>query len=248
MEVNSVNSSLTITAVQDSDSGLYYCSSLKGKEMIFETTTYLQIRDVVIYETHEGDKLYTNGLKPNPDPNLNQTLNGVKFQVAHVDMQYCYYSYHYYCCYYNYNYCYYYNHYYYYYYSHYYYHRFLATHISEDLSWTTNTMPLVKKAQQRLYFLRILRKTNLQEKLLVSSNPSVIQSVRTNCISTWYSSCLTAERRALQRVINTAQKIIGCPLPCLEDLFSSCCLNKDSQHPERPISPRTSCVPPAALW
>ncbi|KAI4904811.1 hypothetical protein NFI96_000065 [Prochilodus magdalenae] len=35
---------------------------------------------------------------------------------------------------------------------------FLATHISEDLSWTTNTMALVKKAQQRLCFLRIQEK------------------------------------------------------------------------------------------
>ncbi|KAI4895697.1 hypothetical protein NFI96_002471 [Prochilodus magdalenae] len=44
MEVNSVNSSLTITAVQDSDSGLYYCSRLEGKYMIYSTTTYLHIR------------------------------------------------------------------------------------------------------------------------------------------------------------------------------------------------------------
>ncbi|KAI4887106.1 hypothetical protein NFI96_003143 [Prochilodus magdalenae] len=106
-----------------------------------------------------------------------------------------------------------------------------------NLSWTTNTMALVKKAQQRPYFLRILRKNNLQEKLLVSYYHSAIESVLTYCISTWYSSCLTAERTALQRVINTAQKIIGCPLPCLEDLFSSRCLNraanilKDRSHP-----------------
>ncbi|KAI4881425.1 hypothetical protein NFI96_001437, partial [Prochilodus magdalenae] len=45
------------------------------------------------------------------------------------------------------------------------------------------------------------------------------------------------ERRILQRVINTAQKIISYPLPCLEDLFSSRCLNraanilKDRFHP-----------------
>ncbi|KAL7846639.1 hypothetical protein SRHO_G00216190 [Serrasalmus rhombeus] len=38
---------------------------------------------------------------------------------------------------------------------------YLGTHIAEDLSWTTNTTALVKKAQQRFYFLRILRKNNL---------------------------------------------------------------------------------------
>uniref|UniRef100_A0A3B4ED53 Ig-like domain-containing protein n=1 Tax=Pygocentrus nattereri TaxID=42514 RepID=A0A3B4ED53_PYGNA len=45
MGVNSTFSSLTITAVNLSDSGLYYCSSLEGKFMTFSTTTRLQIRE-----------------------------------------------------------------------------------------------------------------------------------------------------------------------------------------------------------
>uniref|UniRef100_A0AAR2KGM0 Immunoglobulin V-set domain-containing protein n=2 Tax=Pygocentrus nattereri TaxID=42514 RepID=A0AAR2KGM0_PYGNA len=45
MGVNSTFSSLTITAVTLSDSGLYYCSTLREKYMIFSTTTHLQIRD-----------------------------------------------------------------------------------------------------------------------------------------------------------------------------------------------------------
>jgi hypothetical protein len=40
--------------------------------------------------------------------------------------------------------------------------RFLGMHIQQDLTWTINTKALLKKAQQRLYFLRILRKNNLQ--------------------------------------------------------------------------------------
>ncbi|KAK3539436.1 hypothetical protein QTP70_007783 [Hemibagrus guttatus] len=36
--------------------------------------------------------------------------------------------------------------------------KFLGVHISEDLSWMTNTTSLAKKAQSRLYFLRKLRK------------------------------------------------------------------------------------------
>ena len=43
--------------------------------------------------------------------------------------------------------------------------RFLGIHIQQHLTWTINTKALMKKAQQRLYFLRILRKDphNLQE-------------------------------------------------------------------------------------
>lgn len=115
--------------------------------------------------------------------------------------------------------------------------RFLGTQITEDLSWTTNTTTAVKKAQQRLYFLRILRKNNLEEKLLVSFYRCSIESVLAYCITTWYASCSAADRRALQRVINTAQKITGCPLPSLKDIFSSRCLGraanilKDPSHP-----------------
>ncbi len=36
--------------------------------------------------------------------------------------------------------------------------KFLGLHITEDLSWTNNTAALAKNAQQRLYFLRKLRR------------------------------------------------------------------------------------------
>ncbi|KAK3550786.1 hypothetical protein QTP70_005472 [Hemibagrus guttatus] len=50
-------------------------------------------------------------------------------------------------------------------------------------------------------------------------------------------TCTVAQRKALQRVINTAQKILGCPLLTLEELHSSGCLKKaqniikDTSHP-----------------
>ncbi len=39
--------------------------------------------------------------------------------------------------------------------------KFLGVHITEDLTWTTNTMSLSKKAQQRLHFLRRLKRASL---------------------------------------------------------------------------------------
>lgn len=38
---------------------------------------------------------------------------------------------------------------------------FLGVHIEEDLTWSISTKALTKKAQQRLYFPRILRKNHL---------------------------------------------------------------------------------------
>lgn len=64
-----------------------------------------------------------------------------------------------------------------------------------------------------------------------------IESILTYCISIWYASCTVAQKKALQGVINAAQRIIGCPLLKLEDLHSSRCLKrahniiKDISHP-----------------
>uniref|UniRef100_A0A3B5KV46 Uncharacterized protein n=1 Tax=Xiphophorus couchianus TaxID=32473 RepID=A0A3B5KV46_9TELE len=46
--------------------------------------------------------------------------------------------------------------------------KFLGTNISEDLTWNSNSTSVLKKGQQRLYLLRILRKNNLRTEFLVS--------------------------------------------------------------------------------
>ena len=115
--------------------------------------------------------------------------------------------------------------------------KFLGANLSDDLSWSVNTSETVKKAQQRLHFLRVLRKNNLECKLMVAFYRTTIESVLTYCISAWYSGCTAADKRALQRVINTAQKITGCSLPSLESIARSRYLSrannilKDSSHP-----------------
>ncbi|XP_062405915.1 uncharacterized protein LOC134096181 [Sardina pilchardus] len=45
--------------------------------------------------------------------------------------------------------------------------KFLGVYISEDLSWTFNTSSLIKKAHQRLFFLKILKKVHLSLQILV---------------------------------------------------------------------------------
>ena len=46
--------------------------------------------------------------------------------------------------------------------------KFLGTHLTDDLSWSADTSETVKKAQQRLLFLRVLRKNNLDCNLMVA--------------------------------------------------------------------------------
>ena len=115
--------------------------------------------------------------------------------------------------------------------------RFLGVQISDDLTWTANITAVIKKAQQRLHFLRVLRRNNLDRELLLAFYRSSIESLLTYCVSTWYGSCTEADRGRLQRTVKAAQRIIGCPLPSLMDIYSTRCLSrarniiKDSLHP-----------------
>uniref|UniRef100_A0A3B4TE14 Reverse transcriptase domain-containing protein n=1 Tax=Seriola dumerili TaxID=41447 RepID=A0A3B4TE14_SERDU len=115
--------------------------------------------------------------------------------------------------------------------------KFLGVHISEDLSWSLNTSTLVKKAHQRLFFLRRLKKAHLSPQILVNFYRCTIESILTNCISVWYGSCSIADQKSLQRVVKTAQRITGSPLPSIEAVQSKRCLRKarsivrDSSHP-----------------
>ena len=104
--------------------------------------------------------------------------------------------------------------------------RFLGVQISDDFSWTHNTTAVIKKAQQHLNFLRVLRRNNLDNKMLLAFYHSTIESLLMYCFSTWYGSCTKADRARLQRTVKAAQRIIGCPLPFLMDIYSTWCLSR----------------------
>ena len=55
--------------------------------------------------------------------------------------------------------------------------RFLGSTISQDLKWESNIDKVIKKAQQRMYFLHQLRKYNLPLELLIQFYATVIESI-----------------------------------------------------------------------
>ena len=99
--------------------------------------------------------------------------------------------------------------------------KFLGTYISEDLSWSHNTQHIAKKSQQRLYFLRKLRKFGLSSKLLSNFYRCTVESLLCNSITVWFGNCKVQERKALQRVIKTAQYICGAAFPSLQDIYNT---------------------------
>ncbi|XP_061132396.1 uncharacterized protein LOC133152636 [Syngnathus typhle] len=99
--------------------------------------------------------------------------------------------------------------------------KFLGTTISRDLKWTGHIDSVRKKAQQRLYFLRQLKKFNLPQELLKTFYTAIIQSVFCTSITVWFGSASKQDKHRLQRTIRTAEKIIGINLPSIQDLYLS---------------------------
>ncbi len=94
--------------------------------------------------------------------------------------------------------------------------RFLGTTISQDLKWDNH---IVKKAQQRLYFLRQLRKFNLPQDLLIQFYSAIIESVLCMSLTVWFSSATKSDLRRLRKLVRTAERIIGTTLPSLQELY-----------------------------
>ncbi len=79
----------------------------------------------------------------------------------------------------------------------------------------------LKKAQQRMYFLRQLKKFNLPQAHMTQFYSAVIESVLCSSITVWFGSASKSDIRRLQRTVRTAERIIGVHLPSLQDLYYS---------------------------
>ncbi len=115
--------------------------------------------------------------------------------------------------------------------------KYLGVNISEDLTWTTHIQTQVKKARQRLYHLRQLRKFRVSPAILKTFYSGAIDSVLTQCISVWYGNSSNQDCKALQRVVRLAERISGSALPSLQGIYLKRCrsraakITKDSNHP-----------------
>jgi predicted O-linked N-acetylglucosamine transferase (SPINDLY family) len=75
-----------------------------------------------------------------------------------------------------------------------------------------------------------------------------IESILSGCITAWYGNCSAHNRKALQMVVRSAQRITGSNLSALQDTYTTRCLRKaikiikDNNHPSHclfiPLSSR----------
>ncbi|KAK3549511.1 hypothetical protein QTP86_002479 [Hemibagrus guttatus] len=115
--------------------------------------------------------------------------------------------------------------------------KFLGVHLAEDLTWSLNTSSITKKAQQRLYFLRRLGKAHLPPPILTTFYRGTIESILRSCITAWFRNCTVSDRKTLQRIVRTAEKIIRVSLPSIMDIYSTRCIRKANSIVDDPTHP-----------
>ncbi|KAK1803319.1 hypothetical protein P4O66_004102 [Electrophorus voltai] len=113
--------------------------------------------------------------------------------------------------------------------------RYLGVNISQDLSWSRHTNSLAKKACQR--HLRRVRDFRLPSKVLRKLYICTIESILTGNITVWFGNSTKQDRRALQRVVGSAEHITHTELPDLQTIYYKRCqikarrVVKDPTHP-----------------
>ncbi|XP_055742496.1 probable RNA-directed DNA polymerase from transposon BS isoform X1 [Salvelinus fontinalis] len=104
--------------------------------------------------------------------------------------------------------------------------KFLGVHITNKLEWSKHTKTVVKRARQSPFPLRKLKRFGRGPEILKKFYSCNIESILTGCITAWYGNCLASDRKALQRVVRTAQYITGAKLPATQDLYTRRCQRK----------------------
>eukprot|EP00061_Rhincodon_typus_P017904 g46827.t1 len=82
---------------------------------------------------------------------------------------------------------------------------------------------MIKKAEQRLFFLRQLRKFGKSIRSLTNFYRCTIESILSSCIMAWYGNCCAQDHMKLQKVVCTAQTITEAKLPSMDSIYMACC-------------------------
>ena len=99
--------------------------------------------------------------------------------------------------------------------------KYLGLIIDENLTFTDHVNATVNKSNQRLHILRKLRSFNVSSHVLSMVYNSIIQSILTFSIVSWYGHIRVKDKAKLNRVVREASKIKGKPQKPLSEIHKN---------------------------
>ncbi|KAK3529355.1 hypothetical protein QTP70_029327 [Hemibagrus guttatus] len=74
-----------------------------------------------------------------------------------------------------------------------------------------------------------------------------IESILSSCTTAWFGNCTVSDRKTLQRIVRSAEKVIGVSLPFIMDIYSTRCIRKANSIVDNPTPLKYTLHPPA-IW
>ena len=125
---------------------------------------------------------------------------------------------------------------------------FLGLEITDSLDWHQNTNSIITKAQQRLFFLRRVRSFKVNKSVMLNFYRGIIESILTKGIIVWYGNITAEDKARLQRIVNTASRIIGTELTSVETLYQERLLKRAESIVSDVHHPGSSNFENIAVW
>ncbi|CDR00640.1 unnamed protein product [Oncorhynchus mykiss] len=119
--------------------------------------------------------------------------------------------------------------------------KFLGVHITNKLEWSKHTKTVVKRARQSLFPPQETKRFDMGPEILRRFYSCTIESILTGCITAWYGNCSASDRKALQRVVCTAQYITGAKLLAIQVLYTRRCRGRPYKWSKTPATPVIDC-------
>ena len=115
--------------------------------------------------------------------------------------------------------------------------KYLGVVLDMKLSFTEHVTAVQQKSQQRLHVLRKLQAFNVDPKLLLRLDRSIIEPLIMYCSTCYYPALSIGNRTRLLKISHVAAKIIGLPTSMLSEMIDHAILKKaraiaaESDHP-----------------
>ena len=97
--------------------------------------------------------------------------------------------------------------------------KYLGNVIDHKLKGDLNVSQIHKKCNQQLYFLRKLKNVKADRTILTLFYTSIIQSVLSFCISSWFGNCSDGDIGKLSKIVNCAERLGCVNVKHLEELY-----------------------------
>ena len=122
--------------------------------------------------------------------------------------------------------------------------KFLGT---TNLKWKRNTLSIDKRAQQRNVLPKLAEEIQPAADLMIQFYTAIITSTLTSFIMVWFGSATLREQAKLQHIISTVERITGCSLAALQEIYNSRVTKRASKITADPLF-LISPLPATSLW